>query len=390
MPITFLTCPPSLRRRETRPPPQYELFDEAVDLAAQGKSLESLAKTFEFLFPDRELPDLATTAFSFTQGSSSVHLRLDGDEVEISVPVARMPSGGAAIAALRYVLSRIAASGQLHQPVLRGDDLFLEHRSRLSHLHPSKLTEILRRMPFAADYNDDWLIEQFAAQPLDRAEIGELDDEEFRRCQEIWNIHWDVLEELLGETQRKRSMFLLNQVTAYAVHHLRYTLPLTGYLNARIDEFANTFNSTNVDPMRREESLAKCVKEMKAVPADKLRRSLAHVEYAISPNSEGTRELLESFFVKGNFIENINGHRNSGKPMEAALALISSYNYLLARFSWPRAVEAALVEGLAVASGKPWREAANELWDHTQNLVDEFLGDEDEENESNAAQGSRS
>ena len=48
----------------------------------------------------------------------------------------------------------------------------------------------------------------------------------------------------------------------------------------------------------------------------------------------------------------------------ARLELIADYLYLLADHTWPEDVDAALRAGLELASGKPWREAADALWNH--------------------------
>src|SRR5262249_28051704 len=149
-------------------------------------------------------------------------------------------------------------------------------------------------MPIEADDNDDWLIGQFGARPLDRAPIAALDDAEHGRAEAIWREHWNEIEELLKECQRKRSLFFLNELTALAIHPVAYALPLNGRLGFKLSEGATTFNDPDTDPLKRESSLAKTAKEMKAAPADELRKSLGHAEYAISPLKEGTSQVLSN------------------------------------------------------------------------------------------------
>jgi hypothetical protein len=94
------------------------------------------------------------------------------------VPLVRLTPTGNAVAALRYALTTISGSGQLYQPRLRGDDLYLEFRDKLTRMHPAKVLEVLRRMPVEADRCDDWLVGQFGAQPLERAAIEPLTEDE--------------------------------------------------------------------------------------------------------------------------------------------------------------------------------------------------------------------
>src|SRR6185369_2483355 len=133
-------------------------------------------------------------------------------------------------------------------------------------------------MPQEADQNDDWLIGQFNALPLDRADIAALGADEIGRAYQIWQAHWNEVDELLKECQRKRSYFFLNELTAFAVYRISCVLPIHGFLAARIREAMGTFNDTDEDPMKREASLGKCVKDMKAVTQEELGKHLGHVE----------------------------------------------------------------------------------------------------------------
>jgi hypothetical protein len=381
MAITSLTSEPPIRRTTRRPSLDYEHLEAAATLAEEGRPMEALLQVFAHLLPGQKLPDLAKETFSFTQGSSKVTTRIENDDVVITVPLVKLPDGGRAIAALRYVLTNISATGQLYQPRLRGDDIHLEFRDRLARLHPAKVVEVLRHMPAEADDNDDFLIAEFGALPLERASIVALDDAELARADALWRSHWNVVEELLKECQRKRSMFFLNEMTAYALHRIEFALPLGGILASRLSQAASTFQDGDIDPTKRETALAKCAKEMKAISIDELKKSLGHASYAISPHDDGTPAVLSGYLGEGNYMETIDRLRGSGKPFEAALALISTYNYLLNRFSWPEPVDAALNAGLLLVSGKPWREAASLLADHAKALAEEFADDEEEDEE---------
>lgn len=379
MSLSSFSFAPAVRRPGTFPALDYELLEAAYALAEEGKLHESIGKVLAHLFPKKPIPDLTREPFTFTQGSSRVSVQLEGEELAISVPLIRLPAGGGTVAALRFLLSRISGSGQLHQPRLRGDAVYLEFRDQVARLHPTKLLEALRRMPLEADSSDDWLIGQFSALPLDRALIDTLDAGELARAQAIWRAHWEEVEELLKESQRKRSLFFLNELTAYALYRLRYALPMCGFVSSRIDEAAGTFNDNDLDPLKREASLAKCARDMKAVSAEELGKSLGHAEYAISPLAEGKAEVFTSYFETGDYLKSIDKLRTTGKSLDAALALASTYTYLLGRFSWPAAMAAELEAGLTQVSGLPWRETASALYAHVEELLEKYGEDEDED-----------
>jgi hypothetical protein len=138
------------------------------------------------------------------------------------------------------------------------------------------------------------------------------------------------------------------------------------------------YNDTDVDPSKREATLVKHIKEMKVVPAAELTKDLGHATYALSPLTDGTPATLGEYFGPGNYMETLDNLRKTGKPMDAALALIGTHTYLLARYAWPEVVELELTRGLEEASGKPWREAAASLFEHAEHLVEKFVDEDDE------------
>src|SRR5262249_7004576 len=156
--------------------------------------------------------------------SAHVTVRIENGELLLSVPVVKMPAGGSAVAALRFVLSNVSRPGQLHQPRLRDDVLVLEYREKVARMHPTKLVDVLRRMPMDADDHDDWLVGQFSALRVAPAPVEPVTDEEFARCQAIWHEHWNDVEELLKESHKKRSLFFLDELTAYALSRVNFAL----------------------------------------------------------------------------------------------------------------------------------------------------------------------
>ncbi len=376
MPISSFTFKGAVKRRGDFPVLDYELLEESYRLFDEGRVHDSIAKVLAHLFPQQvgpdATPDLARQPFTFEQGSSRVSVRLEGEELAIAIPLARLPAGGATVAALRFLLTRISGSGQLHQPRLRGDEVTLEFRDHVARLHPTKLLEALRRMPLEADNTDDWLIGQFQTLPLERADIESLSAEELERAGLIWRAHWDEIEELLKESQRKRSLFFLNELTAYGLYRLRFSLPMCGVLGSKIDEAANVFNDSDIDPLKREASLAKCAKEMKAISLEELGRNLGHARYAISPLQEGKAEVFAAYFETGDYLKSIDKLRTTGKSLDAALALVSTFSYLLGRFSWPAALADELHAGLRAVDGKPFRETANHLYLKVQDMLKRY------------------
>jgi len=375
MGLSSLVYTPPLRRDAVGQSLDYAVLEHAVEQYTAGDALEATRSVFRHLFPEHA-PDLSQP-FSFTQGSSRVSVRIDDGVCFVSVPMVKLPANGG-VAALRYVLQSINCSGQLFQGRVRGDDLALEFADKLHALHPHKLIEVLRRMPVEADRHDDWMERQFQATPLDRAPIELLAGPELEKAFEIWKVHWDETEELTKEALRKRSVWFLNEVTGYALHRIRFALPLCGSVLPRLLEAAGTFNDADIDARKRETTLQKFIKEMKAVTPEELAKSLGHVQYAITPHGDGTPEKLSGLIGPGNYRSTIEKYLSSGYSLEAALAMIGTYYYMLATHAWPAEVAAKLKEGLALSSGKPWRDAAGMMLEHAETVVELVSSDEEE------------
>lgn len=382
MAIASLTYHAPIARHLAPPALDYELYEQAVVLAESGQPVDALVKTLQHLFPDREIGDIATQPFEFSQGSSRVTVSLHGDDVRIAVPFVELPAGGRAIAALRFVLSRISCTGQLHQPVLRGDALTLEYTDRLSRLHPAKIIEVLQKASREADNFDDLLVAEFGAKPLDRAPIASLEAVELERADTIWASHWNEVDELLKESRRKRSLFFLNELSAFATNRLYFALPLIGIVATRLDEAASTFNDTSEDPGDREAALAKCVKEMRAVSPEALHEALGFATYGVSPRRRGTPALIQRYFGRGSgYMASIDEYRKGNQVMDAALAVTTAYSYVLSRFSWPEELAETMKQALEASSGKPWREAANALFEHARSVGEKYGKDEENDDD---------
>jgi len=330
-----------------------------------------------------ELPDLSQQPLCFVQGSARVRLTINNDELRLSTALAALREDSQSTAALRYVLTRLSATGQLFQPRLRGSELTLEFSDRLSLLHPAKLAEVLQRLPMESDSNDGWLQERFGLDPLDREPVAELDAEAMARALEIWNSHWAAVDELMVESRRRRSVRFLDALGSYAANQVRYTLPLFGSVRARLNESADDFTDKDENPNKRDSALAKAIKEMRQVSEAELRQCLGHAEFAMNPLYEGTPSLLTSMLGAGQRMQTTGELRATGRSLEAALELIADYLYLLAEHSWPVEVETALRTGLDLVSGKPWREAADVLWNHANQTARIFgsHGEHDREEE---------
>lgn len=385
MAIGSLVCPKPVRRPHRAVNLDYAVRDAAIELFTAGDFEPALLKVFEHLFARAPtIAELCEGGFQFVQGSSRVTVKLEGDLLSVAVPLVTLPDGGTTTAALRYMLTRICGSGQLHQPRLRGDDVHLEFKERLANLHPIKLLEVLRRMPTEADKADDWMSVQFGAKALEAEAPEALTPEEVDRSLHIWRVHWNQVDELLKEGQRKRSIFFLNEVTSLARYGVRYWLPLTGYLPGRLQESSAVFCDSDVEPFKREAALTKCIKEMRSLSGEALAQNLGHARYAISPVSEGTPRVMSEYLGPGNYMETISRLRSSGKAMDAALALVSTMVYVASEFSWAPEVGATFEEVLGEASERPFGEAAALLSRAAKSLVEKF-GENPDRDDDHAA-----
>lgn len=380
MPIQTLSFEPTLRRSLPSTDVDFEKLQEAGELADAGQHLDAVHKVIEHFAPAVQA-DLRSAPFELVQGSSKVSVELDGDDLLVRTPLVQLPAGGRSVAAMRYLLERTSASGQLYQPRLAGDRVRLEYRDRLVRFHPAKLVEVLRKMPAEADKTDDWLIEQFGALADERAEVSPATEDEAARAWRFWQQHWSDCGEILKDVQRKRSLWFLNELTAFAINYPSYMLPLAGALMTRLEEAAGTFNDADVDPDRREASLERCIKEMSNLTAEQLKAQLGHATYAIEPRRRGAPQVLAHNIGPGNYMNTLTSLRDNDRSMEAGLGLFSTFVFMLARFRWPAPVEQELTSALTRASGKPWRELAKSLYEDAERIASAFADSDDDDDD---------
>lgn len=372
MGIAALEIPRPILRRAPPTARDYARRDRAIELFDQQRYRESIAETFAYLLPNQPIPDLAHEALCLVQGSARVRARIDGDALQVGASLASVGAQTQAVAALRYVLTRLSATGQVFQPRLSDGVIRLEFRDRLELLHPLKLIEAMLRLPSEAERNDAWLVERFALDASDREAIQPLDADELAQATALWAQHWSDVAALMKESRRRRSLFFLEALGAYALHLVRYTLPLFGGLRARLTEMSDTFTDEDVDPDRRETVLAKCIKAMQRVSADELAACLGHARYAINPLQPGTPAMISALLGGGQRLASIGEFRAAGRSLEAALGLVVVYVMLLSQYAWAPEIERMLREGLDLAARKPWLECADVLFDHASRSAQRF------------------
>jgi hypothetical protein len=381
MTITSLKYFDPIRRSEPRSAVDYALLEEAIELAREQNHIASIERVFAHVFPGHAI-DLHA-GFTFTQGSAQVHCKVAEGALAISAPLARLVEGSNAIAALRYVLTRVSGSGQMHQPRLRNNDLSIEFREPIGIIQPTKLLEVVKRIATEAEASENWILTQFGAARLSQATVAALEPAVCADAIAIWRAHWADIDALVKESQRKRSMFFLNEVTAFALNRITYTLPLHGFVAARLSERGTVFNDSSVDPSRREETLRRAAKEMRDLSDETLRACLGHATHAIDPLEPGLTQVIASNLGASDYMKNIDRFRTSEKASDAALALFGTYYFLLSRYSWPDHLAEELTSGLKQASGQGWRAAAKTLFDHAKELATRLSKDLDESEDEN-------
>ncbi len=385
MSIFALNFATPIRRRVEIAPRDFARRDHAISLFDAGEFVAAVTETLGYLLPTTSVPDLKCETLCLAQGSARVHVEIQGAELLIRAPLVTLTAEAQIVAAMRFFLTRLSATGQLFQPRLREQTVALEFRERLALLHPLKLLEVMQRLPMEADNHDAWLVQQFGVVMAGRQPVLALTDTEFDAAWGIWTAHWTAVEELMTESRRRRQISVLDSLGSFTVNHLVFSLPLFGPVRARMNECADEFTNRDETATKRDSELAKCVKEMRQITPEALRACLGHATHAINPLHEGTPSLLTSILGGGSRMQKTGEHRAAGRGLEATLELVADYLYLLAHHSWPNEIDAALRAGLASASGKPWREAADLLWNHA-NATAKTFGSHGEQDKDEAAE----
>jgi hypothetical protein len=387
MSISQLYFPVPIRRRVHVAPRDFARREQAIALFESGDFYGAIADTLAYLLPSTQLRDLREAPLLITQGSARVHVRIEGEQLSVRANLAAPTETSQTVAALRFFLTRLSATGQLFQPRLDELAVYLEFREQIHLLHPQKLIEVMHRLPMEADSHDAWLVEQFGLAMVDRQTPAELDEAEFTQAWRIWSEHWVAVEALMTESRRRRQISVLDSLGSFTINQLVHTLPIFGPVRATLNEYADQFTSRDETAGKRDAELAKCVKQMRQLSPQALRACLGHGDYAINPLHEGTPALLSSVLGGGSRMQKTGEHRAAGRGLEATLELIADFLYLLAHHTWPDPIYAGLRGALDSASEKPWREAADVLWNQANSIAKTF-GNHSESSDDEADAGS--
>jgi hypothetical protein len=261
--------------------------------------------------------------------------------------------GGRRRAALRALI--INTSGQLFQGRLRGDDVSLEYADKL-------------RSPSAS-----WSVLPHAVWPTATTGWSASSRPRHRRAPSRPRAppSWagrprsgpctGTRSTTLKEALRKRSVWFLNEVTSFAAPSAALRWPAACYRVMGPAPSTTPTSTSGAGP------LASSSRD-EGGHARRLGKTGHRVR--LSPH-EGTPERLAGLIGPGHYLETIEKYRTNGYSIEAALALIGTYHYLLATHAWPAPVAEALKAGLLASSGKSWREAAALLMEHAGTMIED-------------------
>ena len=385
MAIAGLVFPSPLQKRPTFVKQDYARRDQAIRLFESNQPLSAAHETLHYLNPSAGEFDLAKAPLRWAQGTAQIQILLAGTRLSVKSQLIRVNAAQSNPAVLRYFLSKISNTGQLFQPRLSGDVLELAFSEELNLLHPQKLIEVLQKLPGIADSHDAWLCDELGADLSERAKLKALSASERKRALSFWTQHWRDMEALLLESRRRRSVQFLDSVGRLAINHVRYVLPLFGSLRHTLNQSADVFTDRDENPKVRENELARCIRTMQEATEVQLFSCLGHVNYAFSPWTPGSADVLRSAIGNVHHMHQSNELRLSGRALEATVGLVANFLYLLAYFAWPAPVERALRAALAAASNKPWQEAANIMWKHAQSIADKLGSSSDEESDDDSS-----
>lgn len=388
MPITSLYFPASLRRPMPYAPLDHARAEHAVELFEAGHHVEALDAALRYLLlPGGPEPALAREPMCLVQGTARIHLRVADGQLLVSAGLIRLNASANTVAVLRYILGEIAATGQLHQPRLRGDVLTVEFAERVALMHPSKFMQALKRLAEDACTADSWLQERFGVDMHDREPPDPLTEDEFERACAVWDAHWEATDALVDEVRRRRSTDLLNRVGAYARNQLEDVLPLQGDLYEWVNDAQDAFRDRDVPAGKRVDALATHVREARALSRDALRPGLGHARYALNPLREGTPSLLAKMLGGERRAQMLGELDAEGRTLEAALFRACDLQWLLAYHAWPAPVEQALRAALHGISGRPLREASESMEAQIRAIIQNFTrgaGEGEDEDEDEA------
>ena len=356
-----------------------ELYDAQRYTEAFHTFLDSLNPKFRPEYGNAE-----GTEFHIPHGSIVVDIHLTDDRLRIHADFMELPAKGS-VAMLRQVAGLNTNQLLLPTFLLEGNRLTLDYTCPMQRTHPAKFYGVLRDICYIGDQYDDEFAAKFGATRLYTPNVQPYSAEETARL-------YDAIQTICREALAAVKEYDANRQGAYswniletAVYQILYTAAPQGQLLNELDKaVADLDRDLPLNELNQKG--AEALRKLAAMSREELARDLYHVDTLISTKRRSSLRNVQDNLreVYGQAEQAIQG----GNFEAAAIRMLYKFYEMYYYCDVQDNINGVVARALAKASGQPWEEAAEALYDAMDALMEGNLeGDDDTDFDFSAAIG---
>lgn len=150
-----------------------------------GNSYSALVHLLRYINSPAPIPDGDSLELKIPHGSVNIHIKANKESLSIDVPFLKFTPESSKLPAMRQMIEQNFSSLILGQIVLKEGALWFHYEDRIENFEPYKIYYLLDEICAEADNNDDYYIDRFKLEHVEKPEYQPFTGEELQKASEI-------------------------------------------------------------------------------------------------------------------------------------------------------------------------------------------------------------
>jgi hypothetical protein len=220
----------------------------------EGDYYQALLHLLRYINPPISIPDTSSLDLKIPHGSVNVHIKADQKTFSVDIPFLKFTPQSKKLPAMRQMIEQNFSSLILGQIILQDSELWFHYDEPIEKFEPYKIYYILDEICIEADRNDDYYIDRFQLEHVQKPEIQLFTEGEVNQASEIFkNLIQEGLQ-LAEYFENKRYYNATCDILAITFFRIRHVIFPQGILGRELidalnsmyanDSMANIIHST--------------------------------------------------------------------------------------------------------------------------------------------------
>jgi hypothetical protein len=345
---------------------------KTMDLFDKGQFRDSLMAAIDYANPTirKKFGNADQTEFNIPHGSAVIQLKVDDKTFEVHAPFLSLPPE-AKIPLMRRIAEINFGTLSLAQIQLKGEELHFSFACPLALCYPYKVYEILREICSNADYLDDEFVDQFGARRIAEPVIIPMEAGLAEQAWTKFQAYLAEAQQYITWCESKRMEGFIWDFAGIQLRKIEYFICPQGKLRNDIENAISALNNGNIAFNERLSGAKKFIAQLQAMTREHFNENLYTTEVFVP-----YKYYIRPDHIKNNFTRTLEGatnEMNNKDYLGCTLTILSAYMDMFYQNNLTPDIAGFAEQQLALASGKPWKEAAETLLESVKKLAEKDL-----------------